>query len=255
MDVRFYLSCFRTEALIASQLEPEKFGAYMAVGTRKLIHGIVMFFEIDPSLVSDAIDLDAARERCQPRSDGSPKRSKYVSIYRVLEHIPLEALGKLHLVTRDGRDLILDPDPNYQDPPTTPDSVHLYAELCPVSPRVVASLPPAAFADYLTNPENPVCVPRVFFAEQILDFDDDGSLASYLPYRPAQHITDCIDELRESSKATKTADRNPPLSAFYRTIKPGFFVGDQTGIKFYPFPDQQELDAKRHIWWKSASLG
>ncbi len=255
MDVRFYLNCFRTEALIASQLPPEKFGAYMAVGTKKLIHGIVMFFEIDPSFSTDAIDFEGGRKRCKTKEDGRPKQSKYVSIYRVLEHIPLKALGKLHLVTRDGRDLTLEPQ-KYIDTEEPKETPHLYAELCPISPRVVATLPPAKFANYLTSPDNPVHVPRVFFAEQILDFDEDGNLASYLPYRPAQHLTDCVKELIKSGKLTKTVDRNPPLAAFYRTVKPGgFFVGDQTGVIHYPYPKQRELDDKHYHWWKSASLG
>jgi len=47
MNIRFYILCYRTEALVASHLPPEEFGRYMAVGTNKNTRGNVLFLEID----------------------------------------------------------------------------------------------------------------------------------------------------------------------------------------------------------------
>ncbi len=68
MTIHFYMLCYRSEALVASHLEPEAFGRYMAVGTQKLTHGNVMFFEIDPQLKSTYFRLDDIAQRARRRS-------------------------------------------------------------------------------------------------------------------------------------------------------------------------------------------
>jgi len=254
MDVHLYLMCYQGEALVASNLEAEAFGAYMAVGTKKHTARNLLFFELDPSVRSEYLAIEKGIEQCKPNEDGTPKRSKYISIYRALEHLPLEAFRKLHMVTRDGRVLTIDEAP-YEDSMDT-SSVHLYTELSPVTPRVISKQNPREFTQLITDPANPVSVPRVVFADMLIERDDDGALAGYLPYANPAHIIDCIEELetRTATKKTKTVDRNPRLIAFYRTIGRGIFLGDQTGLKFYPFPSREELEDKYHLWWRSASI-
>jgi len=253
MNVHFYMMCYQGEALVASHLSAEAFGAYMAVGTKKHTTGNLIFFEIDPSVKSDYLKIDQVASLCLPHSDGSPRRSKYVSVYRVLEHLPLSAYQKLHLVTRDGRVLTL--EEGTFDPAVDAKPVNFYTELAPVTPRVVSGLDPVEFSRFITNPTNPVSVPRIFFADSLIERESDGSLAGYLPYDNPAHIIDCVESLaRGKGKLTKTVERNPTLTAFYRTIGRGFFLGDQTGLKFYPFPSKDDLDEKHHLWWRSASL-
>ena len=97
MRIRYYLISSRYEALVASHLEPEAFGTYMAVGTKKLASGYLTFFEIDPSFatLTDHFKLDDIDVRCAPHPDGTPKRSKYLSVYRVMEFLPLSVFGAL----------------------------------------------------------------------------------------------------------------------------------------------------------------
>lgn len=252
MTIHFYMLCYRSEALVASHLEPDAFGRYMAVGTQKLTRGNVMFFEIDPQLKSTYFRLDDIAQRCVPHPDGSPKRSKYVSIYRVLEHLPLESYGALYLVTADGRILRLEAEAHSQE--GADHGVHLYHELCPVDPLVVSALPPGRFASFMTSPNNPVHVPRIFFADLLLDQDESGHLAGYLPYHDPMHILQCVSEVRKGGeKPTKTVSRNPVHHGFFRTIHRGFFLGDQQGIKVYRFPERRVLEVEHSRWWRSAS--
>lgn len=254
MDIHLYLMCYRTEALVASQLEAEEFGSYMAVGTRKKTFGNVLFFEIDPTFRSTELHLEQVEAKCKPHPDGTPRRSKYMSLYRVMERIPLPAYGKLYLTTRDGRVLALD-GRNFDDEQNT-GGPFMYAELCPLTSRLVSHLSPKAFCQRITNPATTVYVPRIFFADTQIELDSDGHLAGYLPYANPSHIEDCLREVGERpDKLGKTVDRNPPLVAFYRTIASGFYLGDSTGIKFYPYPDVASLDADHHEWWRSASMG
>lgn len=252
MTIHFYMLCYRTEALVASHLDPDSFGRYMAIGTHKLTKGNVIFFEIDPSLKSSYFKVDDIAQRCVPHADGSPKRSKYIGVYRVLEHLPMESIGSLYLVTADGRVLKLDSDTHTAE--VANHGVHLYYELCPISPLVVSALPPGRFAHFMTNPTNPVHVPRIFFADLLLEQDETGHLAGYLPYHDPMHLLQCVEEVRKGgNKPTKTVSRNPVHHGFFRTIYRGFFLGDQKHIKVYRFPERRELEVEHSRWWRSAS--
>ena len=88
MDIYFYLTVYPMEAMIASQLAPEAFGAYMAIGDRKGSAESLMFFEVDGEGLGDSFDLEYARRRVVPHSDGHPKNSVYLSVYQALEATP-----------------------------------------------------------------------------------------------------------------------------------------------------------------------
>lgn len=252
MKIHYYMLCYRFEALVASHLEPEAFGLYMSIGTQKNTRGNVMFYEIDPDLHSDYFRLYDINERCVPHKDGAPKRSKYISIYRVMEHLNLSAFGKLYLTTADGRVMCLS-STSYKETENE-NGANLYQELCPVSPMVVSRLNPEGFIKFMTDPNNPVSIPRLFFADMLIEIDKTGHLAGNLPYSDPAHIVDCVKELRTTgSKQTKTVSRNPQIHGFFRTIRRGFFLGDQTGMKYYAFPNRQELEVEHAKWWRSAS--
>lgn len=252
MKIRLYMLCYRFEALVASHLDPDSFGCYMATGTQKNTKGNVLFFEVNPDLKSDYFQLHDLAVRCAPHADGRPKRSKYISVYRVLEHLKPEDIGRLYLVTADGRVLGLDPveyDASHEDAGPS-----LYQELCPVSPMVVSALPPAAFVHFMTDQRNPIHVPRLLFADLMLDRDEGGHLAGHLPYSDPRHLLDCIMEIEHDyPKETKTVSRSPHLHGFFRTIRRGFFLGDAGALKFYRFPERRVLEIEHAQWWRSAS--
>jgi len=258
MRIRYYMMCFRFEALVASHLEPEEFGIYMAVGTKKLASGKVMFFEVDPFPRPGAVDpgyfaLDDIEERCAPRPDGTPKRSKYISVYRVLEHLTLPQFGALYLTTSDGRVLKLDEAPWSGDEPQP--SVNLYQELCPLLPMVVSTQGPEGFLKGMTDARNPVSAPRLLIGDLRLNRDVAGHLAGDLPYTDARHIEECVRELElDASKPSKTVSRTPRTQGFFRVIRRGFFLGDSSGLKFYRFPSVDELEIHHAGWWRSAQM-
>ena len=252
MKIHLYLS-LNPETLVASHLPPEEFGAYLAVGTQKYSRGQAMFFEVDPDIHSAYPPFQGIAARCQPHLDGSPRRSTYLAIYRVLEHVPVAALGQLHLVTHDGRVLALNSAPVTS---TVDRCFHLYQEFCPVTPRVVSTLDPAEFCARLTDATQPVNVPRIAFAELTLGrlaTDIDSSDVGNLPYSGLQHLRECLRELnRKPGKPTKVTVRNVRDDVLYRTIQGGFYVGQGHEVKFYPMPAPTELDSAHHEWWHSA---
>ena len=252
MKVNLYLSVI-PEALIASHLAPEEFGNYYAVGSQKRSRGQAIFFEVDPSFASDYLRTAEAETRCVPHEDGSPRRSSYLCIYRALEHVPLSALGKLHLVTDDGRDLAIE---RSACPQPAAGGLHFYQEVCPVTPRVASKLAPHEFAAYLTDRANPVSVDKIVFTELRLDAlaaNPEKGDTSNLPYPNIEHLRDCLKELRQRyAKPTKVVARDTSASILYRTILGGFYVADRTGMAYYPMPTREQLDNEYHVWWRSA---
>jgi hypothetical protein len=248
-----YLSMI-PEALVASMLPPEEFGRYLAVGSHKRSSGAAIYIEVDPDFKSDFFNMGIVRERCVPHADGSPKHSLYLGIYRVLEHIPLEALGKLYLTTRDGQVLALEQS---ERPAEFSAGPYLYDEICPVHPLIASSLDPVAFIRFATHPGSPLCVPKIFFTQLDpvamigSDRTAEGSPAIHnLPDR----IKECFRELETAGKPSKTVDRIRPTIFRWNHIKNGFYVGDQTRLLFYPFPTKDKLERDHYIWWRSATL-
>jgi len=251
MDNKLYLSLI-PESLIVSMLPPAKFGNYLAVGTKKRSREQAMYFEIKDGFKTDYFDLPGAYEQCVPHEDGRPKHTVYVSTYRVLEHIPLDAFGSLWLVTNNGLTLELK-----QAPLATQfdDAHHIYQEMCPVHPLIASTLDPVEFCKFITDPKVRVSVPRICFLELRLgpvpqqpERSDPGDL----PYENIKHLWNCMLELTETGKTTKTVDRTYRPIARYRCVKTGFFLGDQNSVLYYPFPSAEEMEKEHHRWWRWA---
>lgn len=256
MERYLYLT-LTPEALISSMLPPKEFGNYLAVGTKKRTRGQAIFFEIDYEQVKNNLPVDYIERRCVPHDDGSPKSSVYLSIYRVLESLPLEVFKSLYLTTDDGRVLELNKEP-YEE--TDPTGLHLYQELCPVTPRVVSSMPPEKFMKYMTGGVEQIALPKLVFVELQLDelaHDPAQGSIRDLPYENTEHLRDCLLDLHgNSTKNKKTVIRFFNRDLLFRTIKNGIFIGDSNKVFFYKFPSIQELEDKYYVWWRSAkSIG
>ncbi len=249
-----YLSMI-PEALVASMLPAHDFGSYLAVGTRKRTRGQSIFIEVAPDFQSDVFPLADVEARCVPHPDGQPKHSVYLGIYRVLEHVPRKVMRNLYLVTPDGRVLELAPA---TEPPEALPGLHLYQEVCPVHPRIASTLGPQDFVRFITDPSRAIHVPRLCFTQLRLGAladDPEGGEIGDLPYDHIDHLRDCLMQLRaQPDKHTKTVDRIQPQTCPYRAIETGFFLGDQDGLTYYPFPSAEELERDHHDWWRSASL-
>ena len=254
MTVHLYLSLV-PEALIASMLSPEEFGSYYAVGTKKKSSGQAIFFEVDPEYRNDYFRIDEGISRCLPHEDGAPKASIYISVYRVLEHVDLSALKELFLVTQDGRTLGLKSNGPI---PKQDSGLHLYKEIAPVSPLIASRLNPVDFFNLIVKtPTSLVTLPAILFTELRLDElaeDPEMGQVGDLPYQNMDHLREVLKYLKTKSVATKMVDRISPATFPYRTIKNGFYVGNQSEMIYYPMPSSDELRNKNYRWWRSANM-
>ena len=254
MGVHLYLSMI-PEALIASMLTPEEFGIYYAIGTSKKSRGEAIFFEVDPDFRHDYFRIEEGIRRCVPHEDGSPKRSIYISVYRALEHVSLDAIQKLYLVTQDGRVLGLESSEGF---PEETEGLHLYQEIAPVHPLVVSTLGPCELYKLITQtPTSLLSLPAICFVElrlgELAENPERGPIRD-LPYSNIGHLRQCLIDLRTKIVHTKMVNRVQPASFPYRTIKSGVFVGNQEQILYFPLPSQEELRAKHYRWWRSANV-
>ncbi|MEA3375036.1 MAG: hypothetical protein U9R72_02390 [Chloroflexota bacterium] len=251
-DVRLYLSLM-PEALIASMLTPEEFGVYYAVGTEKKARGQALFIEVDPQFRHDYFRIEEGMRRCVPHEDGSPKASIYISVYRVVEHVPLNAMGKLYLVTQDGRVLGLEAA---DELPEVTNGFHLYQEIAPVHPMVVSSLGPQGFYELIVkNPKILIRLPAICFAElrlgNLAEDPEHGEVGD-LPYSRIEHLRQCLMALARKTVDAKMVNRTAPATFSYRTIRSGIFVGNEEGLTFFPLPPVETLRAEHYRWWRSA---
>ena len=244
MAIYIYLTS-APEALVASMLPPEGFGMYLSTGTKKLNKGQSIFFEVDLGKIEYLIDLEGLNKRCVAKEDGSPKSSVYLSVYKVLEILPLDSLKSLYLTTDNGHILELKKS-TYDKSKEVFDALWLYQELCPVTPMVASGLPPSVFLKRLTDGSTPIVLPKLFFVDLKLGelaTDPLRGSAEDLPYTNLGHLRDCLEILRgEYEKHMKTVQRIFSGLLLYRTIRSGFYVGAKDEMIFYRYPTMKELE-------------
>jgi hypothetical protein len=253
MSMHVYLSLI-PEALILSQLEPEEFGAYYAVGSEGKTQGQAVFFELDSSFRHPRFPIDSNLPRCVAHPDGRPKRSVYVSVYRVVEHVPLSALRRLYLTTKDGRTLGLDRAPSLGEDEA---GLHLYQEIAPLNPLVVSALGPGGFHRFLLAEGSALEVPALCWTELRLGelaMDPERGEIRDLPYENVDHLRSCLSQLKTKAVTTKIVERLHPSTFAYRTVKTGVYYGTRDGLALFPLPKAEELRDKHYQWWRSANL-
>ena len=253
MSKYLYLST-TPEALIASMLPPKEFGMYMATGTKKRNVGQAIFFELDYDFTKGSIDLDYVNNRCVTKIDGSPKSSVYLSVYKVLESIPIKAFKSLYLTSDNGIVMELKKAP-YNKDQEVKDELHLYQELCPVSPLVASTYAPSEFLNLITDGSIHIVVPKLFFVELSLGElarDPINGSGVHLPYFNIEHLRDCLEILRnEDKKHMKTVQRFFSGTLLYRTISSGFYIGNKDEMLYYPYPTIEELETLNYDFFRA----
>lgn len=253
MTIHLYFSLI-PEALIASELPPAQFGQYYATGHQYKSKGPAIFFEVDPAFRHEFFPLEEGLARCVPHADGTPKNSVYISIYRVLEHIPVSALGKLYITTAYGHTLGLSRGELAEAPA---DGLHLYQDLVPINSLVVSSLNPADYYHSISSlPAKFIRVPGMCFVELglgALATDPENGPVGDLPYSFIHHLREAL-LLLGADKKSKLVHRVHSLEFPYRMVKGGFYIGNGDDLAFYPFPSLETLRRDHYNWWHSANL-
>lgn len=254
MSIYYYLTIFPIESLIASMLNPESFGSYLATGSKKGSYENNIFIEIEPEFSGD-FDWEYAKQKCKPNENGQPKHSVYLSIYRTLEKTPIEKMKSIYLTTKDGRTLELQKseiaNENFNK------KFYIYQELCPTRPLVTTILNPLDYIKEMTSINSKTYIPTIAFADvRTLNFhtEETGSLGPIYDTN-IEHLHNCINEvLFNKDKKFKIVERSNVDKFSYQIIGDGIYIGNHNSIIFYKMKSYDELRKNHYDWGRSAQI-
>jgi len=252
-----YMILFPNTALVGSQLPPQEFGKHFISGSSKYYAGKLIFAEIDVAFRHPYFKIDDMLADLKPHEDSRPKSTKYVSTYRVLEHVDFDAIRNLYITTPEGYTLELVPGP-YE---ATHQSgfIRIFGEITPVSMMVLSDYNFLEFSKHITNPDSFVGAPQMFYTQIDLEIDEflKGIEANPLmqPPIPDVHpavLQKSILEMRKfKDKHTKGLSLSNPLGKIsFKNLRHGFMFASQTQNKFYPLPTLAEIEKANYNFWK-----
>jgi hypothetical protein len=254
---RIYQILYPNQALVLSQLSPEDFARHYLIGSIRHYNGKLVFAEIDIQFRNPYFDIEEQLKFLVPHADGSPKHTKFLCSYRVLEHMDFNAIKSLYLTTSQATVLELKPAPY--------DKVHqsgflrTYAEIAPLSMLVMSPLDFPEFGKYITRPKNPKGSPKLFYTQ--IELNVDEFLAGFeknpftqapFPFLHPSKLRDAIQQMKiKPEKETKGLSLFCPLDQMsFKTIRHGFMFSSQDGYRFFPMPSLREIEEKNFRFWQ-----
>lgn len=245
--------------LVASMLPPTEFGRHYTIGSTRYFQGQVVFIEVDINYRHPHLPIDETLRDVKPKADGSPKRTKFVKTYRVLEHLELSAFKSLYVTTASGKVLEI-PKKNYNRS-HKPGLIRTFQEICPFGYVLLTFMTPPEFGEFITDPQNHAKgAPKVMFTQIELnidkflrDLDENPFLTSPIPNVHPHKLRDQILELRANpEKRMKGVSLDSALGRIpFTRLRTGFWIAAQKELLYYPIPDRETLESQHSAWFKS----
>jgi hypothetical protein len=253
---RLYQILYPNQALVASQLSPQAFAQHYLIGSVRHYSGKLVFAQIDINFRHPYFDIDAGLKELVPHADGSPKRTKFISSYRVMEHMDFDSITSVYLSTAEAQVLQLKPQP--YDKVHRPGFLRTFAEIAPLSMLVMSPMDMLEFGRYVTQPGNAKGCPKLLYTQIELNVDEFLKNFEANPFMPApfsflhpSKLRDAILQTRaDPEKKTKGLALACPLDQIsFKTLRHGFMFASQEKTKFFPMPSLQELEASQFRFW------
>ena len=251
-----YAIMYPNFALVASQLEPADFGRYYSVGSARYYSGKMVFIEVDINFRHPYFPIDEYLEQTKEHPDGSPKMTKFISSYRVLEHLSMESLGSLYAANTTGE--VLRIEPHAYAPQPTNSRIRIIQELNPHQLLIASTYDPVELGKYLTTPSPRGC-PKLCFTEIDLDIDhflttwaENPFTAAPVPGIHPQKLATVLEALKaDPQPRTKSIGIQSIFDRVsYLRLNGGFFVAGEDQLKHYPMPSSEVLQRDHYSWWK-----
>ncbi|MBM4168947.1 MAG: hypothetical protein FJ215_07295 [Ignavibacteria bacterium] len=252
-----YMIVYPINALVASQIPPEKFAEHYTIGSAKHFSGKVIFVELDINFRNPYFEIDKYLELTVAHADGTPKKTKFISSYAVLEHVDLTALRDLFLVTVNGKSLKISSAP--YTAVNEPGFIRIYQEITPLGNLVASTLDQRSFGKFITSQTKSKGAPKIIFTQFELNVEEYlaqhqslDMVQSPIPDVHPARLYNCLIELKKNpDKRTKTVGLNSAFfEASYRLIRHGFWFAAGEELLFYPMPSAEVLERDHYPWWK-----
>lgn len=255
---RLYIILHPNNALIASQLTPEQFAVHYTSGSSKQYKGKVIFALLDSAFRHPYFRIDEVMEQLAPHEDGRPKATKFISSYRVLEHVDLEAIQTLYLATQEG--YCIEVAASDAELPQKDQRIRLYAEINPMRMLVLSDYDFLEFGRSITDPNNYKSAPAQFYTE--LDINIEELLQQYNqnPFRQSPvhslHLSTLRDGYYELNRYTDKHTKGLCLDSSlddisYKLIGRGFMFASQNQSRFFPMPPLREIEERNYKFWRA----
>jgi len=252
-----YQILYPNQALIASQLDPQDFARHYLVGSVRHYNGKLVFAEIDINFRNPYFKIDEALAEMTPHEDGTPKRTKFISSYRVLEHMDFDYILKLYLTNSEAQ--VLELTPGTYTAQHQSGYLRTYAEIAPLSMLVLSPLAMPDFGSFITAPGNTKGSPKLFYTQIELNirefletFETNPFAQAPFPFLHPSKLRDAILEMQENPKKdTKGLSLFCPLDQIsYRKIRHGFMFASPHRYKFFPMPSPHDIEVSNFKFWQ-----
>ncbi len=245
-------------ALIGSQLNPQAFARHYLSGSIRHYSGKIIFAEIESGFRHDYFHINEFMKDVIPHEDGRPKATKFISVYRVLEHLDFASVQALYLSTPEAAVLRLDPAEEIQT--RQPGLLRIFAEINPVRMLVLTGYNFVEFGKSVTDPVLLRNVPALLYTQ--LEFDANAFLKELElnpvlpPPVPGLHPSKLRDAIMEVSTSRDKQSKGLLLdSSFdkipYRLIRHGFMFARNDEYRFFAMPDHREIERENYKFWKA----
>jgi len=254
---RLYQILYPNQGLVASQLSPEDFARHYLIGSVRHYSGKLVFAEIDVSFRNPYFDIDGCLKNMIPHADGTPKRTKFICSYRVMEHMDFEAIQKVFITTSEAQVLELTPAP--YEKTHQPGFLRTYAEIAPLSMLVMSPLSMPDFGNFITEPGQSKGCPKLFFTqidlnveEFLANFEKNPFTQAPFPFLHPSKLRDAILSMRAApQKKSKGLSLFCPLDQIsFKRVRHGFMFASPDKTRFFPMPSAHEIEAKNFKFWQ-----
>ena len=252
-----YQILYPNQALVLSQLSPEDFAKHYLIGSIRHYSGKLVFAEIDPGFRHPYFEIEEHLKFMIPHADGSPKHTKFVCSYRVMEHMDLSKIKSLYLTTSQAN--VLELKPGAYDKVHHKGFLRTFAEIAPLSMLVMSPLDMPEFGRFITAAHNPKGCPKLFYTQIELNvgeflgnFEKNPFMQAPFPFLHPSKLRDAILEMKiKDEKRTKGLSLFCPLDQIsFKQIRHGFMFCSQNESVFFPMPSLHEIEEKNFRFWQ-----
>jgi len=254
---RLYQILYPNQALVASQLAPEAFAKHYLIGSIRHYSGKLVFAEIDINFRHPYFQIEESLKRLIPHEDGTPKHTKFICSYRVLEHMDFDCIKSLYLSTSEAN--VLELKPQAYNKKHQQGFLRTFAEIAPLSMLVMSPYDMPEFGKFITEDGNPKGAPKLFYTQIELNVDEFVANFEKNPFMQApfsflhpSKLRDAILQMKiKPEKKTKGLALFCPLDQIsFKMIRHGFMFTSHDKYRFFPMPSLHDIETNDFKFWQ-----
>ena len=252
-----YQILYPNQALVASQLAPEALARHYLIGSIRHYSGKLVFADIDLAFRDPYFDIEGGLKHLVPHEDGTPKHTKFICSYRVMEHMDFDMIKSLYISTSEAH--VLELKPAEYDKKHQPGFLRTFAEIAPLSMLVISPYDMPEFGKFITQPGQTKGCPKLFYSqidlnvdEFVMNFEKNPFMQAPFPFLHPSKLRDAILQMKiKPEKQSKGLALFCPLDQIsFKMIRHGFMFASKDKYKFFPMPTLHDIETSHFRFWQ-----